>query len=79
MSLHKPTWSGCKYYYVPELNGNEAGIISVGHHSIHDGVTIMQSFQKISDAGGEYPFIKKAELSLLQWFLIYFTTPISWP
>jgi hypothetical protein len=28
-----------KIYYVPDLNGKEAGIISVGHHAVHDGVS----------------------------------------
>lgn len=79
MSLHKQTWSGCRFFYVPELNGNEAGIIAVGHHSIHDAVTQFQSYYMLSDEGGEYPFVKKAQPNFLQWCIIYLTAPLTWP
>lgn len=78
MSQSKTAWSGCEFYFVPDLNGNEAGIISVGHHSIHDAVTQFQSYYRVSDKGGEYPFIKKAQPSFLQWCVIYATAPLTW-
>jgi hypothetical protein len=39
MALNKGTWCGNNFYYVPELNGTEAGILAVGHHTVHDAVT----------------------------------------
>lgn len=79
MGLSKHTWSGCNIFYVPELNGTEAGIIGVGHHSIHDAVTQFQSYYMLCDEGGEYPFVKKAQPSFFQWCMIYLTAPFTWP
>ena len=78
MSLHKPTWSGIKFFYVPELNGNESGVISVTHHSLHDAITQFQSYHMLSDKGTEYPFVKKAQPNFLQWCVIYLTAPLTW-
>ena len=37
---HQKMGSGsAKMFYVPDLNGTEAGIISVGHHTVHDGIS----------------------------------------
>jgi hypothetical protein len=33
--------SAAQFFYVPELNKTEAAIITVGHHSCHDGITQM--------------------------------------
>jgi uncharacterized protein (UPF0264 family) len=39
LELKGETAGVIKYFYVPELNKTEAAIITVGHHSCHDGVT----------------------------------------
>ena len=33
----------------------------------------------LSDEGGEYPFVKKAQPNFFQWCIIYLTAPLTWP
>lgn len=66
-------------FYVPKLGENEAGIIGVGHHSIHDAVTQFQSYYLMSDQNGEYPFVRKVAPNFMQWCIIYLTAPLTWP
>lgn len=49
-------------FYFPNLNnGTESAIMAMGHHTLADGISLMQAFYKISDTikQGEYPFFIK--------------------
>ena len=54
------TMSPVKVFYFANLNSDEAAVMTVGHHSLMDGISLMQALYSFSDniKIGDYPFIQ---------------------
>ena len=67
-------------FYFPNLNEDESAILNSGHHCHHDGVSVMQVYQLVSDEPNikEYPFFKKPNPSIFTWILVYILSPYLW-
>lgn len=65
------------YFFFPNYGKNEVGYLFQGHHSLHDGRTVLQSLFKTSDDPDSqpYPFLKLTGPNIFQWIFMYLTFP----
>jgi hypothetical protein len=67
---------------MPNYSKTESAFLTNGHHSYCDGISGMCALFSFSDQAlsGKYdqPFMKRKEMTLLQWTLAYLSTPIAW-
>jgi len=69
-------------FFMPNYSKTESAFMINGHHTYQDGISGMCAVFATSDQGKsgkyEYPFMKRKEMTYLQWTLAYLATPIAW-
>ena len=69
-------------YFFPNYSKTESAFLINGHHSYQDGLAGMCATFAVSDnyqsGKYEFPFMKRKEMTALQWLLAYLSTPVAW-
>ena len=76
--------NNCHFYYFPNIGKDLCGLCAHGHHSLQDGMTLMQSLNCMTDESRDlktrdsvYPFVERKPLNFLQNFMLYATLPLG--